>query len=92
VRVRADVARKGQRKAADARRATVPHGGQPATGECCAAYDQHRQRATLPKIAAQPGARRVLRALETVKKVLTRRLMSHVLSRLMLDTLASLDA
>ncbi len=65
---------KGQRKAAGARRVTVPQVASQLQADSAPPGNQPLRRAALPKIAAQPRARRAPRALEkVVEKVVTSR-------------------
>ena len=67
----ADVARRGQRKAAGARSVGVPPGGQPAAGGCRAVSTSTVAVRGAPACTAASPARRAPRALEDVEKVLT---------------------
>ena len=72
MRVGADVARQGQRKAAGARRAAVSFGGRLAAGGCCAAFESVvDSRGAIP-VRRPATARRAPRALEDVERLVTR--------------------
>ena len=93
-RVGADVARRGQRKAADAWCVTFSWAaGQPAAGGCCAVPPLVLVARGAPACVTASPVRRAPRALDTAYRKFSRHLVGgYVLSRLMLDTWAPLDA